>query len=204
MKRVVGIYSALILLLLAACGNRTEETVQEPIVTDQSEKYASDKKDDFNAQFNLLLKSLRTKNKAELSKFVSPEFGLLVIRADGAMPSILIARNNEKEFAASLESLFSSVPDSVILINEPLPRVDCGQPSFYTKTGNFVRDTNLLSGSEIWKYGGLAEEDAEFAEKAVQSVGRTVMLAPGVTFLFTYHQNTWYLSLVDLRKPCQA
>ena len=203
MSRIVSVFTFALALSLVSCsGENPEQELLAPI--ESPEKYASDKGDDFNNLFNKILKSLAKKDRAELSKYVSPEFGLLVIRADGALPNILIGKIDSKEYKACLETLFSSVPDSVTLVNESLPRVDCNTPSFYTKTGFFVRDTNLLLSSDIWKFGGLNEEDQKFVEKATSSVGRTVMLVPGLTFLFTYHQNTWYLSMVDLRKPCNA
>lgn len=187
------------ILLLQACGPAETKTEKNNIPAQDTAVPLN-----FNEYFNEVLTALKAKDPTGLKSFTSPEFGLLIIRADGALPSILMEHNDKAAFQASLEKLYGEVPASVILKDESLPRVDCGLPDFYTKTGHFMRDTNLLSGSDIWKFGGLSTEDQSLVEKAIQSTTRTVMLAPGVTFFFSYGHHGWHLTVVDMRKPCNA
>ncbi|MCC7301159.1 MAG: hypothetical protein IT233_00810 [Bacteroidia bacterium] len=203
MKKTVLVAIITFAFLLTGCeGSSTQPSGDS--AADTLTPQNADKGDDFGLRFNEILHALKSKNKAELSKYISPEFGLMVIRADGALPAILIAKNDQKAYDASMEDLFTSVPDRVTLREEPLPKVDCELPDFYSKTGHFRRDTNLLAGSDIWKFGGLSAEDQHFTEKAIQSTTRTVLLAPGVTFFFGLSGENWYLVLVDMRKPCKA
>lgn len=196
-----GIFGILAAGILFTAGCRGGTTEKEETGTNSTDTVVAE---DFNTRFNHILHALHNQDMNELKPFLSPEFGLLIIRADGALPNILIRKNDEAAYDLALQQLFSRVPSSAALSDETLPRVDCALPDFYTKTGNFMRDTNLLAGSEIWKFGGLSPEDQSLAEKVVQSTTRTVMLVPGLTFFFSFEKNAWYLTLVDMRKPCAA
>ncbi len=200
---------AIFICILASCSGEQEVKVQPP--PDDSaqndgvaDKYASDKVDDFNKKFKLILASLMSKDKGELSKYVSPEFGLLIIKSDGAMPSFLISKYGLGEYNKALETIFTGISLDCELLNECLPRIDCDKVSHWSKSGCFVRDTNALAGSDIWKFGGLNDDDQAFTQKVIQAVGRTVVVTKGFTFYFTYHNNDWYLALIDIRKPCNA
>lgn len=82
--------------------------------------------------------------------------------------------------------------------------IDCDKEGFYTKSGSFVQDTNKLASSEIWKYGNLNPDDQKFAEKAIMSIGKTVVVTSGYTYYFSYYQSNWYLTIIDARVPCSA
>ena len=120
------------------------------------------------------------------------------------MPFFHISSSNEVEFRIFFESICSKTLFDGDLKNEQLPEIDCDKENFYTKSGSFVQDTNKLGSSEIWKYGNMTPSDEKFAETAIKSVGKTVIVTSGYTYYFSYYQSNWYLTIIDTRKPCNA
>jgi hypothetical protein len=206
MKKVVCM--SFISLMLIACGSETSienNTSELPDSTGSKlPRYASDKPGDFNERFKALLLAIKKNEKEELSKFISPEYGLLIVNATGALPHFVFSREGKRDYEKAMEWITENVPDPCELTNAPLPKIDCDSKTFYSKTGCFVRDTNALKESEIWKFGNLDEGQEKLAAAAIKNIGRTVIITGSMTFFFTYHNNDWFLALVDLRKPCQA
>jgi hypothetical protein len=186
----------------------TEEAAKDDAPRDSSNviapRYATDNNGDFEKRFSIMLNSLAQKDKAILSKYVSPEFGLMIIRSEGALPYIMMSHQSKEEYQNSLEEIFINAGTACELKNEPLPHIVCDGKNTYSKEGCFVRDTNRLANSDIWKVGDLSEEDEKFAEDVISSIGRTVVMTNGYVYYFAYQNNSWYLVLIDMRKPCNA
>ena len=82
-----------------------------------------------------------------------------------------------------MENICNNISFDNNLKDEKLPKIDCESKNFYNKSGSFVQDTNVLSGSDIWKYGNLAPDDEKFAERVINSVSKTVIILLQVTLI---------------------
>ena len=164
----------------------------------------SDSIKDFTKRFAELIKAMQTQNQGKIDEFISPQFGLLIIESHGAMPFFNISSRNEVAFRNKFEAICNTTIFEGDLKIEQLPKIDCDKENFYSKSGSFVQDTNKLNSSEIWKYGNLSTADEKFAENAIKSVGKTVILTSGYTYYFSFYKLNWYLTIIDTRKPCNA
>lgn len=193
--------------VLFSCSG-TEEAKKEEPSRDSSNviapRYATDHDGDFAKRFAIMLNSLSQKDKGILSKYVSPEFGLMIIKSEGALPYIMMSHQSKEDYQKSLDEIFKTAGTACDLKNESLPQIVCEGKNIYSKEGCFVRDTNNLVNSDIWKVGDLSQEDQAFAEKVIKNIGRTVVMTNGYVYYFTYQNNNWYLVLIDMRKPCNA
>jgi hypothetical protein len=201
-----AVYGLIFPVLLMACNGTNNKNVTEERDGDRDTLPDSVLlKKDFPTRFSALINTFGSQDLGELNKFISPEFGLLIIESQsGAMPQFHIQKTDDQSYRQQLEAICNTISFDRNLKEESLPRIDCESKDFYTKSGSFVQDTNLLSGSEIWKYGNLAPADQVFAERVVESIGKTVLITSGYTFYFTYYKDSWYLTVIDVRKPCQA
>ena len=197
------------LLILSSCSGDKEKHVDEngsPV--DSTISTIPDSiavKKNFPARFSAMINTFGSQNMEELNKFISPEFGLLILESEkGAMPHFHIQKTDDESYRHCVENICNTISFDRHLLEESLPKIDCDSKDLYTKSGSFVQDTNRLLGSEIWKYGDLSPEDQKFAEHVIGSIGKTVILTGGYTFYFSYSHDNWYLTIVDTRKPCQA
>ncbi len=159
----------------------------------------------FEQRFGAIINTIGSQNFDELNAFISPQFGLLIIEnKDGAMPQFRIQKTDDREYNQLLENMAATISYDGQLRTESLPMIDCNSPLLYTKAGSYVQDTNILSASEIWKYGNLSAEDQFYAEKAIAAIGKTVITTYGYVYYFNYYGSNWYLTVIDIRKPCNV
>ena len=208
-KRMKEIFFAAVLVsLLFSCSGNTGGLHKKNYAETGSSKDTVDfswPQKQFEERFTEMINTFGSQDVNELNKFISPEFGLLIIESNnGAMPHFHIQKQDDDEYRQHIEHICNSISFDGKLLDERLPRIDCDSKNFYTKPGSFVQDTNLLGGSDIWKYGNLQPDDEKFAEHVISNVSRTVILTYSYTFYFSYYQDNWYLSIIDMRKPCGA
>ena len=194
---------------LASCSDNGEERKEAPLsAADSALKKNMDtaaSKKDFSVRFTELINTLGSQNLDELNKYISPEFGLLIIESEqGAMPHFHMQKVDDQSYRHCIENICNTISFDRNLREESLPKIDCESKDLYTKSGSFVQDTNLLNGSEIWKYGDLSPDDQKFTERVINSISKTVILTSGYTFYFSYYKDTWYLTIIDIRRPCEA
>lgn len=208
--RKVFFYLIASLSLFSCSGNKeTKNNKETPQHTDtlsvsRHEDSEEDKKD-FSARFAAMINTFGSQDMEELNKYISPEFGLLLIESEsGAMPHFHIQKADDESYRHCVENICNNISFDRNLREESLPKIDCDSKDLYTKTGSFVQDTNNLLGSEIWKYGNLAPEDQKFAERVINSITKTVITTYGYTYYFTYYKDNWYLTVIDTRRPCEA
>lgn len=58
---------------------------------------------DFSKRFSELIKALQIQNQKKTDEFISPQFGLLIIESQGAMPFFHIASSDEVSFRIILK-----------------------------------------------------------------------------------------------------
>jgi hypothetical protein len=197
----------LLLILISSCSGRPDaEGSTDTLAAGEgtgSEPDSIRVRKDFPVRFTALINTLGSQDLDALNTFISPEFGLLIIESTaGAMPHFHIQKAEDASYRQQLELICNHISFDRNLRDEALPRIDCESKDFYTKSGSFVQDTNLLGGSEIWRYSD--QEDQAFAARVIESIGKTVILTSGYTFYFTYYKEAWYLTVIDARRPCEA
>jgi hypothetical protein len=121
--------------------------------------------------------------------------GLWLISSQGAMPHIENVSQVDKNFPVD----FSAVK------NEELPKVNCDSKSFWTKEGTFAMEINSFKDEKIWTYCGLTKEDEAKIAELAQTISWTVInTSLNARYYFSLINGKWYLTFVDLRKPCEA
>jgi hypothetical protein len=141
-----------------------------------------------------------------LNKVINPEFGLNIIESNGALPKI----TNVRDFAdyKTLHKKAFYDFNSQVLICDPkdeeLPKPDCNAKDLYSKTGCFTREVNTLKDSKIWEYCNLAKDQADLVARSAQTITRTVLITDNYTYYFSLIKGAWWLTFIDMRRPCEA
>ncbi|MEW6469570.1 MAG: hypothetical protein AB1458_11630 [Bacteroidota bacterium] len=197
----IQVISVIVFFCLWSCGQPGGSDRQEIANGDSA---AADTVDAFSIRFGEMIRAMQVQDEKKVDSFISPQYGLLIIESEGAMPYFHIQSGSDASFRNCFEKVCGITAYDGELKKERLPVIDCDKENFYSKTGSFVQDTNKLASSEIWKYGNLSPEDQKFAEKAIMSVGKTVIVTSGHTYYFSFYRDQWYLTIIDARRPCNA
>jgi hypothetical protein len=132
---------------------------------------------------------------ANINQYIHPENGLWLVQSPGAMPSMSNTTQVDKNFPVD----FSAVKD------EELPKVNCDSKSLWTKEGCYAQEINSFNEERIWIYCGLSKEDLAKVGDIAKTISWTVInTSLGARYYFSMIDGKWYLTVVDLRKPCAA
>ena len=132
---------------------------------------------------------------ANLNQYIHPKTGLWLIHSSGAMPKMENTSQVDKNFPIDFSSCKM----------EALPGVNCESKSFWTKEGCYLQEMNSFKSEKIWTYCGLGKGDEAKVEEAAQGISVTVInTALSARYYFSLIDGKWYLSFVDLRRPCEA
>jgi hypothetical protein len=141
-----------------------------------------------------------------MNRLIHPEFGLNIIESRGALPHMSHVTKFSEYKTLDRKSFFDF--DAQVLIcdlkEEELPKVDCNAKDLYTKTGCFTREVNLLKDSKIWEYCSLTKGQADLVIRSAQTITRTVLLTNNYTYYFSLIKGSWWLTFIDMRRPCEA
>jgi hypothetical protein len=160
----------------------------------------------FNWMYSGFMDAATGGGDIKFNVFIHPKYGLWIIHSEGATPRFThVTKINEYLDPKGLEiipmdrlSMMSAPKD------ETLPVVDCDSKDFYNKPGCYTQQQNLFAQEKIWKYAGLnADEDKQVAQLA-STITRTVINTETYRFYFSLIDGAWYLTFIDIRKPCQA
>ena len=139
--------------------------------------------------------------------FINKDHGLWIINSNGALPQMV----NVKDISGIKTSKGGSlVPmDKVKMVCTPKssgwPEKNCDMPSGWSITGCYTTEQNKLRESKIWEYAGLNDSDNKKVTELASGITRAVVNTEmNMTFYFTEIDGTWYLTFLDLRKPCEA
>jgi len=141
-----------------------------------------------------------------MNKLVHPEYGLHIIESQGALPHM----TRVKDFADfhTLQKKTFYEFDVHLLICDPkeeeLPKVDCNAKDLYTKSGCFTREVNNLKDSKVWEFCNLSKDQEDLVIRSVQTITRTVIVTSNYTYYFSLIKGGWWLTFIDMRRPCQA
>ncbi len=138
--------------------------------------------------------------------FIHPKFGLWIIHSEGAAPQFThVMKINEYLNSKGLEiipidreSMMTAPKD------EALPVVDCNSKDFYSKPGCYTQQQNVFAEEKIWKYAGLNPDEEKDVEQLAKTITRTVVNTENYRYYFSLIDGAWYLTFIDVRKPCEA
>jgi hypothetical protein len=141
-----------------------------------------------------------------MNKLIHPEFGLNILESRGALPHMSHVTQFSEYKTLDRKSFYDF--DTQVLIcelkEEDLPKVDCNAKDLYTKTGCFTREINLLRDSKIWDYCSLTKDQADLVHRSAQTITRTVLHTNNYTYYFSLIKGSWWLTFIDMRRPCEA
>jgi hypothetical protein len=209
--RSVFIFSAL--LFFAGCSDNENKPAVDSLSKKDSIKKAlqedlpppSDIKQ-FNWFYSAFAQAAITGNDTLFDVNIHPEYGLWIIYSNGAMPQLMHVKHILEYKNAAGKSLLPF--DRNVMINVPkeeaLPVVDCNNKNYWSKSGCFTSMENKFAEQKIWKYASLpADKDKEIEELA-STITRTVINTANYSFYFSLIKGTWYLTFMDVRRPCEA
>jgi len=175
-----------------SCGNPPKVEIEQfaspavDSVQPSSEKAVSE-------DFVSILKGISIAN---INQYIHPSTdGLWLIQSSGAMPNMTNTTQVDKNFPVDFTNCKA----------EELPKVNCDSKSLWTKDGCFVQETNMFKEEKIWTYCGLSKEDEAKVAELAQTISWTVINTGfHARYYFSLIEGKWYLTFVDLRKPCEA
>ncbi|MGL5890069.1 MAG: hypothetical protein ACRC3B_09300 [Bacteroidia bacterium] len=193
------------LLLIAACNNAPEQTSENKPEPDKTVTETLPDSLQFAAFYKAFDADIRNSgNLEQLKKYVNTEQGLWIVDANGAMPGFT-------HYTLLNTAVFSGSIKIVPIKNEPcelkietLPLVDCDKPTLYSKDGCFAQKINTFAQHKIWLSAGLQTEERAAVEKLANAIDYTVIQTSGYRYYFSKIGNNWYISFIDLRRPCGA
>ena len=156
--------------------------------------------------YQKLTKAIQDKDVASFNKCMGSNFGVYIIEATGAIPIISKVYDISKFKLKSNNNNFFQLPFKSITsapIFDELPKVIC-EEAIYDKSGCFAAAVNPIQESQLWNYSDLNEKEIQAIEKLASLVNMTVINTDNCTFYFSFNENKWSISFIDLRIPCQA
>jgi hypothetical protein len=145
-------------------------------------------------------------NDSAFNVFINPKYGLWVIHSNGALPQFThiskVAEYKNIKGKGLIPIVFWDIKRAPK--EETLPVVDCSKQGFYSKQGCYSQEQNTFLEEKMWLNAGLnADQDKEVAQLAT-TITRTVLDTFTFKYYFSLIDGSWYLTFIDIRKPCEA
>lgn len=197
-------FTILIVFMLAVCGCGPRNSNSPSGNNDTSVP-----DDGFLTVYKKFTEAVRHKSFDELKTILDPAAGIFIIQSEGAMPAVYNLPDISAFVAQNGKTLFDFFSDKISLdpVSEELPAVDCkysnGTP--YSKAGCYMK--KISSSDNELNYLSSANgnaDDKKKAEDARKKLSMKVINSYNHIYYFTQSGNTWFLTFIDLRKPCEA
>jgi hypothetical protein len=150
--------------------------------------------------------SLIDGNAEQFNSFVNIKSGLVIIKSNGALPEFIqlrdIAAFRKSEGKSFFEFDRSKIGNE--MIEEELPKVNCDKPEGYDKTGAFTQKVNSLKEEKTWEHAEMIPQQKEEISELASTVEYTVVNTDNYKYYFSLINGKWYVSFIDMRRPCQA
>lgn len=175
---------------------------QAPVISSSSNYEYSDFKDFYRNFFISLMED----NEVRFNTFINSERGVYIIDSKGAMPVFTNVRDISSYKRQDGRYIFS-VDKSTLgfeMLEEELPMVDCDADGFYDKTGCFTESTNKLMETMLWQHAQLGKTEKNEVVSLAETVSKTVVNTANYVYYFSFIDGNWYLTFLDIRKPCEA
>jgi hypothetical protein len=158
----------------------------------------------FNWMYSAFVGAASGEKSELLNAFIHPTHGLWIIRADGAMPQMTNIKTVGE--LKKGESFYPLNRDEMICtpLDESLPEINCDAKNFWSKSGCFTQLTNSFKTQKIWEYAGLTDAQAKAAATSAETISRTLINTANYRYYFSLIDGSWYLTFIDIRKPCNA
>lgn len=160
----------------------------------------------FNWFYSSFFHAATTDDDSLFNKFIHPVHGLWIIQSSGAVPQFVNVKmiseykmSNGKRLIPIERSGMAEEPKEA-----DLPVVDCDQKDFYNKTGCFTTVRNVFAEEKIWEYAALTPDQNKQVAQQASTISRIVINTANYKFYFSLIEGGWYISFIDVRKPCQA
>jgi hypothetical protein len=160
----------------------------------------------FNWFYSAFAHAAITGNDSLFNVVIHPKHGLWIIHSEGAMPQFTKVLKISEYKNALGKSIIPFDKNAMMNVpkEEDLPKIDCNSKNFYSKSGCFTSMQNVFEAEKIWKHAGLtADVDKEVGQLA-STITRTVINTDNFIFYFSLIDGSWYLTFIDVRKPCSA
>ncbi len=136
-------------------------------------------------------------NERNLDTFINRIHGFWYIKSGWFHPYFIRLRDLPM-FTKQENLKFSKVKE------EDLPQVDCDlPPPHWTKNGCFAREENTFVKDSSWTQCELSEKDKEEVAALAKTIRWTVINSKEGKYYFSLIDGAWYLTFVDLRRPCE-
>ncbi len=141
-----------------------------------------------------------------MNKLIHPEFGLHIIESQGALPHVTHVKDFAEFKTMNKKSFYDFDPRLLVCDpkEEELPKPDCNAKDLYSKTGCFTREINPLKDTKLWEFCNLSTDQKELVLRAAETITRTVVVTANYTYYFSLIKGGWWLTFIDMRKPCEA
>lgn len=205
----------LILLAFAACSEKTNEPGAQNDTLSAKDSLKKAISEDlppptdihqFNWMYSAFIHKGIAADDTAFDRFVHPGHGLWIIHTEGAIPEFVHV-NHIGDFKNAAGKRILPLPQELMQAEpqeDALPLVNCDAVNGYDKTGCFTTQQNVFAEEKIWLHAGLdAQQDKEVSQLA-QTISRTVVHTAGYRFYFSLIDGSWYLTFIDIRKPCAA
>lgn len=202
--------------LFAACSNANSEAPATATDTPPKHDTIKDALADlappsdikqFKWFYSLFVKGIASKNENNVfNKFIHPENGVYIIESNGALPQMSNVKDMDKFTSLQGKSFFTLTRDELIddPLDEELPKVNCDSKDGYSKSGCFTQELNTFKDEKIWQYCHLEAADEKRVTGMAAGITRTVINTKNYRFYFSLIEGSWYISFIDMRKPCSA
>jgi hypothetical protein len=202
MKKILFIITT---MFLASCNNERKDVQHEPARDTTVVK--SENIIDFSDVYRDFFYSIIEKRADAFNKYIHPSQGLYVIESQGALPTITNTNDISRFRTVNDQKSFFDFDLNKVgyeMIKDSLPKVDCDKaPTFYSKEGSFTQETNLLAESKIWETNSNENENDKI-KTAAESVKMTVINTANYRYYFSQIDGKWYITFIDMRRPCAA
>jgi hypothetical protein len=137
---------------------------------------------------------------------IHPMYGLWIIHSEGAVPNFTHVNHITEYKTANGKSILPFDRDAMISVPKEgtLPVVDCESKDLYNKKGCFTSLQNTFNEQKIWKHAGLSADKDRAIEASAVTITRTVINTENYRFYFSLIDGSWYLTFLDIMRPCEA
>jgi hypothetical protein len=193
------------LLVLAACNTAPKQPISTTADSPQTAPAELPDSLQFAAFYTAFEADLHsTKSLEQLKKYVHPKQGFWIIEANGAMPEFThYSLLNPAALNKSIKIVHVN-NSTCDLKFEPLPLVDCDKPTLYSKDGCFAQKINTFAQHKIWLSAGLQIQERDAIASLANTIQYTLIQTSGFRYYFSKIDTVWYISFIDLRRPCGA
>ncbi len=204
-----------LLILFTSCGN---PVANQSVLGDSMSKRDSIKKalqedlpspadiKQFTWFYSAFAQATVTANDSIFNVLIEKKLGLWIIYANGALPQFIHVDKISDFKDGNGKSIlpFDRDPMMTVPVEEEMPQVNCDSKNFYNKKGCFTSMQNVFLEEKIWKNATLSADKDKAIEESAKTITRTVINTENYRFYFSLIDGKWFLTFLDIRKPCQA